>query len=73
MAKNEDERIWDFKCPNSKCGSRERVVQSVVDKDRAIGRLGEHVITGAVEVQEFPVADKRKTPRLGDEVSVVTI
>ena len=52
MAKNKEERRWEFKC--TKCGSWKRIVQSIVDTDRAAGRLGEHLTVGAVEVEEFP-------------------
>ena len=74
MSENKEERLWEFKCPNPKCGSKERILQWIADADRVAGRLGEHVVTGAVEIQEFPVTDKKKqTPRPGDEVSVITI
>lgn len=73
MAENKEVWTWEFKCPNPKCGSSERLVQRVLDEDRAAGRVGEHVVTGASDVDEFPILDKKKKPRPGDEASVVTL
>jgi uncharacterized Zn finger protein len=65
------ENLWEYKCPN--CSSSNRVMQEVIDDDRAAGRLGEKITTGALSIQELPVTDRAKQPKLGDKVSVVTM
>jgi len=44
------DNLWTWRCP--KCGSTERVAQSIVDDDKAAGRLSEKVEWGAVEMDE---------------------
>ena len=66
-----EENKWEFKCP--KCGADSRLVQAVVDRDRAEGRIGDKVLDGALHIQEFPIADNMKQPKLGDKVSVLLV
>lgn len=61
----------DFKCPH--CGSDERVLQNVVDKDKAEGQLGEHIITGTIRNAHTPITDPQKPPRPGQEALVMGI
>jgi len=55
----------EFKCP--KCGSDWRVVQTIVDEDKVLGRLGDNISDGVLEVRQVPVTDNSKSPKVGDE------
>lgn len=64
-----EDNVWTFLCPN--CDSDKRLVQAVVDEDRAAKRLGEHIQIGATSISEMPITDQKKNPKPGDEVSVL--
>lgn len=63
------DNLWEFPC---KCGSMDRVFQKVVDEDRTLGRLPEHITVGALEIKVIPVVESNKKPKVGDEASVLT-
>ena len=52
------DNLWEFPCPG--CGSTDRVFQKIVDEDRMLGRLPEHITIGALEIKPVPVVEANK-------------
>jgi hypothetical protein len=63
------QKEWRFNCPQ--CGKGERLIQQVVDDDRAMGRID--VEEGAISIQELPVKSNTKNYGVGDEISVLLV
>ena len=64
-----ENKEWKFNCPT--CKSESRIAQSVVDEDKAEGRLGANVEVGCTSIHEVPLTDPAKKPGVGDQLSVV--
>lgn len=66
------DRIWEWPCPNPKCQKTERLVQTVLDEDRASGRLdAEDLRWGVIESETVEVRATGEPLKLGDQVSIV--
>lgn len=66
-----EELIWEWPCPNPKCGSTERLVQTVLELDRAKGRVEDDIVWGVVDSEQVQIIGKKVKP--GDEVSGIKV